>query len=406
MANRFTPSIRHVAPGALSALPQLLASQMPGASYLAVADSNTYDAAARALEAALPGALHWRILPGTAVKPSLALAQQLAAEASGHDGLLAVGAGTINDLTKCAAYRAGKPYIAIATAASMNGYSSASASLLDAQLKQSFPARPPVAVVADSTLIAAAPRRLAKAGLGDTLARSSVESDALLSHILFGTDYPEALFAKLRTHEQALIYDIAAFQNGAPSYFTTLMHALLDAGDAMAETGSSAIASQSEHMLVHTAELMYGNVLGDWLHGELVALATLTTTRLQEKMLLTAPELKPLYADEALFTRQFGSVLGQALQAQYHRKSLAAEAIAPLQALLKKDWEAIKQHLTAIQQPAALLDRLYRQIGLPTGPTDIGLDDARWHAVLTYAHYTRDRFTFLDLAALAGKRPS
>lgn len=44
--------------------------------------------------------------------------------------ILAVGAGTINDICKAAAFDNNLPYIAYATAASMNGYCSASASIL------------------------------------------------------------------------------------------------------------------------------------------------------------------------------------------------------------------------------------------------------------------------------------
>ncbi len=40
----------------------------------------------------------------------------------GFDIGVAVGSGTVNDLTKLASFNLGKPYIAVATAPSMNGY--------------------------------------------------------------------------------------------------------------------------------------------------------------------------------------------------------------------------------------------------------------------------------------------
>jgi len=42
---------------------------------------------------------------------------------------VAVGSGTINDLTKLAAHRLGRPYMAVATAASMDGYAAYGASI-------------------------------------------------------------------------------------------------------------------------------------------------------------------------------------------------------------------------------------------------------------------------------------
>ena len=42
---------------------------------------------------------------------------------------VAVGSGTINDLTKLAAHRLGRPYMVVATAASMDGYTAYGASI-------------------------------------------------------------------------------------------------------------------------------------------------------------------------------------------------------------------------------------------------------------------------------------
>ncbi|MBA2449644.1 MAG: iron-containing alcohol dehydrogenase, partial [Chloroflexi bacterium] len=49
---------------------------------------------------------------------------------SAHDALpAAVGSGTVNDLTKLAAHRLGRPYMAVATAASMDGYAAFGAAI-------------------------------------------------------------------------------------------------------------------------------------------------------------------------------------------------------------------------------------------------------------------------------------
>src|SRR5262249_12219852 len=162
-----------------------------------------------------------------------------------------------------------KPYIALPTAASMNGYTSATASIEEDGFKQSRQARPPKAVIVDMDVIAAAPKRLSRAGLGDALARSTVEADCRLSHHLLGTPYPKEAFDCLRDHESGLIAGAARLTEGDPGYLRLLVNALLDAGDWMAATGSSAVASQAEHMIAHTAEMLYDGELQKAFHGEM-----------------------------------------------------------------------------------------------------------------------------------------
>ena len=72
---------------------------------------------------------------------------------------VAVGSGTINDLTKLAAHRLGRPYMVVATAASMDGYTAYGASITHRGSKQTFDCPAPLAVLADLDVIARAARR-------------------------------------------------------------------------------------------------------------------------------------------------------------------------------------------------------------------------------------------------------
>src|SRR5258708_2290150 len=56
-------------------------------------------------------------------------ASYLRGETSDCDALVAVGSGTINDLCKYVSHQDNKPYLVFPTAASMNGYLSANASI-------------------------------------------------------------------------------------------------------------------------------------------------------------------------------------------------------------------------------------------------------------------------------------
>ena len=114
------------------------------------------------------------------------------------DALVAVGSGTINDVCKYAAAKDGKRYAVFATAPSMNGYASKNAAITIDGHKSSLAAASPVGVFMDLAVLCAAPARMIRAGLGDSLCRSTAQADWLLSHHLLGTPYRHAPFALLR----------------------------------------------------------------------------------------------------------------------------------------------------------------------------------------------------------------
>ena len=85
---------------------------------------------------------------------------------------VAVGSGTINDLTKLAAHRLGRPYLVVATAASMDGYTAYGASITANGSKQTFDCPAPRAVLADLEVIAGAPGGMNASGYADLLAKN------------------------------------------------------------------------------------------------------------------------------------------------------------------------------------------------------------------------------------------
>jgi len=408
MPEVFTYPERLLEADAIAALPQLVARHGLGARLLLVCDDATWVAAGEACVATL-GAHHVQVHSlGRAVKASLAHAEAVAAEAHAMQatGLVAVGSGTLNDITKYAAYLAELPYLVVATAASMNGYSSANASLEVQNHKQSFAARSPKAVLADTRVIAHAPKRLTRAGIGDTLCRSTVAADRYLSHVVFGTPFERAIFDRLRAHEPWLLANAALTKESSLPFAKTLMQALLDAGDAMTEAGSSAVASQGEHMIAHTLEQLYGGELRDILHGELVAVTTVTMAHLQHKMLLGQLSLRHLPREHDVFYRFFGREAGSKMIEAYARKIIPEDQADAMNAKFQRDWPEFKAELLGLMVPANGIERMFMEVGLATKPDGLGLMPDRYNAAMSYAYLTRERFTFLDLAAMNARRAS
>lgn len=404
MSKIFT-STRYAGANASEGLGALLAGAMPATRLLVVADDATWAAARAKVEPQLSPSTNHRLHSlGQRVRATKIIADELAAHASAYDAILAVGSGTINDLCKYAAFTANKPYAVVATAASMNGYSAANASLEMDGFKQSFAAHPPLAVIADSGILTAAPKRLTRAGIGDTLCRTTVEADMLLSHVLLDTPYPREMFDRLRSHEEILLTGLMKARDSEAAYIECLMTALLDAGDAMTTHGSSAVASQGEHMLAHTLELKYGSELLNIMHGELIAITTLTMSQFQHRMLLGSSVVRRMDYPSEQFLRQFGKRHEQSLFEAYGKKLLSDEQVVAVNARMKMHWPDMVSQLNSIVIATNTLERALIHSGINTTPAQIGLADERYRFATSYAHLTRERFTFLDLAAMNVRR--
>ncbi len=401
--------IDHAHDAALLAIRQ----HLPAAHYMLVCDENTWAAAGQALNGLLTtsGSTPARItvhLLSAPVRATVANADILAQHVadSRPEALIAVGSGTINDLCKYAAFTHQLPYAVLAAAASMNGYTAANASLEEHGTKRSFAARPPVMVLVDRAILDAAPKRLTRAGIGDTLCRTTVEADMLMSHLLLGTPYPRPIFDQLRGHEAHLMLGHMHAKADDKRMMEALIAALLDAGDAMTAHGSSAVASQGEHMIAHTLELKYGPELRDLLHGEMIAITSMTMSLLQHRVLLSMPVVKPMPVAIDQFIRLFGREHGEALAATYAKKLLSEEQAEAINTNIRAHWPEMKARLAEIMVPTTTLERALIHSGIRTKIAQVGLAEERYRFATSYAYLTRERFTFLDLAAMNAKRVS
>ena len=186
----------------------------------------------------------------------LATADALQARAAAADALIAVGSGTINDLCKYVAQRTGRPYAVFATAPSMNGYLTATASLARDGFKISLPARPPVAALFDLEVLAAAPARLIRAGIGDSICRTTAQTDWLLGHYLRDAPYSDTPYLLQIEDEPTLLSRAAAIAEGEVEGVRALTRLLVLAGLGMGIVGGSEPASMGEHLISHYVDMM------------------------------------------------------------------------------------------------------------------------------------------------------
>ena len=111
----------------------------------------------------------------------------MAAAVTGSTQLIVgVGSGVINDLCKQTAFEKNLPYYIVATAPSMDGYTSVGSALILKGMKVTLNARPPKAVIADTKVLQSAPLDMIQAGVGDILGKHSCLNDWKLAELIRG----------------------------------------------------------------------------------------------------------------------------------------------------------------------------------------------------------------------------
>lgn len=183
-----------------------------------------------------------------------------------------VGGGKVIDVAKVAAHRLSAPFISAPTSASHDGIASPRASILDERGKASIGVAPPAAIIADISVIAAAPRRLFISGCGDIIGKLTAVRDWRLAHRLRGEYYGgysaalALLAAKIiQTHAEIL-------RRGGEEEVRMVVEALISCGYAMCIAGSSRPCSGSEHLFSHALDMVASKPA---LHREQVGVGTI-----------------------------------------------------------------------------------------------------------------------------------
>jgi glycerol-1-phosphate dehydrogenase [NAD(P)+] len=286
----------------------------------------------------------------------------------------------------------------------MNGYTSVSAAITEHGHKKSLPSHSPLGVFLDLEVLSRAPLRMIRSGLGDSACRSTAQADWLLAHLLFGKTYRSAPFRLLEADEAMLFAKAGALVAGDIGAMEVLARTLVLSGLGMTICGGSYPASQGEHLISH-----YIDMLGDpsWpasLHGEHIAVTTLTMARLQQAMLDSAPPaISPTPVTEQTVIDHFGPELGASCWQAFAKKRLDAGAARSLSETLAKSWADIRAALKKVIRPLKEIEAAFKAAGAPMSSADIGVPADFYRRAVIQAREIRDRYTFLDLAGDSGR---
>ncbi|CAH0119258.1 MULTISPECIES: sn-glycerol-1-phosphate dehydrogenase [unclassified Paenibacillus] len=332
-----------------------------------VGDRNTYEAAGEAIERTLreAGAQVGLCLvtPGDAgdvVADEASIVQLLLEIEPGRtDMLIAAGAGTIHDIVRFAGFTTGTPFVSVPTAPSVDGFTSAGAPLIVRGVKKTVQATAPVAIFADTDILAKAPQPLIAAGFGDMIGKYTSLFDWKFSHLAAGEPYDESVASMTERALASCVEHVREIGERTERGIRVLMAALIESGIAMLRFGRSHPASGAEHHLSHYWEMEYlrrGNRA--LLHGAKVGAACAEISRMYHEA--AERGIYPGRQPEEL--RRYG---GQ-----------------------------IREWLAAVPRESQIRE-LLSQAGGPTDRAELGIDDELFARSLREAHRLRDRYTLL-----------
>jgi glycerol-1-phosphate dehydrogenase [NAD(P)+] len=176
--------------GALAAVDRVFAECFGDAAAIVVADETTMAVAGAAVDDALRtagrDAAAPHVLPARpAVYADYDNVTAIAAALDDHAAIpVAVGSGTINDLVKRAAHERERPYMSVATAASMDGYTAFGAAITKDGYKRTMTCPAPRAVVADLDVLTGAPAPMTASGYADLLGKVTAGADWIVADVL------------------------------------------------------------------------------------------------------------------------------------------------------------------------------------------------------------------------------
>lgn len=202
-----------------------------------------------------------------------------------YDYALAVGSGTLNDICKYVTFLAGTECGVLATAASMDGYTSGVTPLIKKGFKITENAHTVRHILMDFSALCSAPKCMTGAGAGDILAKFCCLTDWKISHLLTGETHNEDAAGLMRIALEQCVGNMDSIRSCGEKGIDSLMHALLISGYAMVIAGNSRPASGAEHHMSHFLEMDFlRRGMPIPLHGIKVGLGTMVSLRMYHRL--------------------------------------------------------------------------------------------------------------------------
>ncbi len=342
-----------------------------------VADSTTFEVAGERLTFLLEEAnINHQVIViqpnelGDVVADEMTLIEAMLGIPKETEVVIAVGAGTIHDITRFSSFKMGKPFISVPTAPSVDGFNSMGAPVVIKGMKTTYQMQTPIALFADISILQGAPKEMIAAGFGDMIGKHTSLADWTFSHLV--NDEPYCPLSAKLTREalkrcEIHVHEIA---QGDSKGIQILIEALIQSGFAMLIVGHSSPASGGEHHLSHFWEMNFlKQQRPQVLHGAKVGVSSQVILDLYKK------SFKELVAN---------------------KQQLAALPVTEMDKIMKviENQDEIITLLDSLPETDNIAEQL-KKLGGAVKPIDLGIEEELVEESLKQAHLLRSRYTML-----------
>jgi glycerol-1-phosphate dehydrogenase [NAD(P)+] len=188
------------------------------------------------------------------------------------DIVVGLGGGKDIDVAKMSSMNTGMSFLSAPTAASHDGIASPLVSMKGMDRPFSHVAHSPVAIIADTSIIAKSPYRLIASGCGDVIAKYTAVRDWKLAHRIKNEYYGDYAAELALMSSRVVIRNASDIRGASESGVSTLVEALISCGVAMSIAGTSRPCSGAEHLFSHALTMIAPEPA---MHGEQVGVGTI-----------------------------------------------------------------------------------------------------------------------------------
>jgi len=384
-----------IEPGCLKELDKYLMEYGISGKRCALYDTNTYDAVSdRRPEAEQvivldPNGLHANEISTAKVLEELDDDVKV---------IIAVGSGTIHDISRFCAHERGIIFVSCPTGASVDGFCSTVAAMTWYGFKNTMTAVAPEIVIADIDIIKSAPLMLVRSGIGDIAAKYIALADWRISNIVTGEYLCENIYSIMNDALESAMNCIPAIISGEDEAYCAVTYALVMSGLAMQMMGNSRPASGAEHHFSHLIEMEPKklNVRFPAMHGEKTGVGTIYALK-EYKRFCEIKNIEPYLAeykpiDEADMSSFMGQKLAPAIIEENKNNCLAAVS----KEKICQHWNEICAIVDKLPSGEEVFEKL-NSLGAKCTAESIGVSEEDVPAILHYSPMVRNRLTLMRM---------
>lgn len=404
----------------LSKVPEYLLARDLGKNVVLVTDNVVYDIAGKKVLSILAKAgYHIDLCLLERDQPLVpnqeALGEIMLTINNDTDFLLAVGSGSITDLTRYTAHIAKKPFAVVGTAPSMDGYTSVVAPLTYDNLKVNKPAGYPRVLICDLDIFRKAPYPMLLSGFGDVIGKYIAKADWILGNIVTDEPICPVCVELITLAVKRCMDNVEGIKQRSIKGVRSLIEGLILAGITILIIGHTRPVASNEHSIAHYWEMM--KLLAHEQHpshGISVGAATIYALTFFEYYLnLDMRQIginrakKHNITKEArdkLILEKYGNTIGKAIIRDNGDDYLKPQEHEHRFYALVDNHELIRRKLACLPS-ADQMKKVYADLGLAWKAKDIGIEDELLLNSLLYAKEYRSRYTVFKSAQELGVLP-